>query len=858
MRGAHEQSGLAVLAGPSGIGKSAIALRHLEEVKARRAVYLRILEGSVLEASLADLLAALGEKGEAPPIQEDERPLWIEQALDAAEASKCIVLVDDAHRWGSEALHDLWMALRSFAKQSRWIFTTASPPHSVSLAAHAHTVVGLDEETLLQIADAFAPTLAPSERRRACQLAAGSPWLLQQLLASGSATPLDSFASLLPNASAHDEAVACVLGLTRVPLRVATISDVVEADAQGAIDQLESRGLTTRSVDGVLAHDVLRRLTAQLPAVAKMRPRLVAALAASPEPRLAAEAARLLRHAGDLDGLLALLERRGAELLQSAQSTARWAVLSGVQDPRFSDHQFRTAAVLGSATVIDSLERADARSMPALLDWARVLYSRGDYADALATLESLSPSTLSDDQRSEASILRAQCHLERGEWKRARVALQAHGEDVPTRRALDIRIRAELGEPIADAAWSSLAEGQDPEVLVELAHACRRLQRAELAQDLLSRAIATPLGGDPAHLVGRRSLLLRARSLYEAGEWSRAEDLLDRLRPFVRAPSQSALEHGTLVAAVGLHAGRGAQNVPPQSAEASLLAMAIGHEPSGEAGGPWAALHAARWGRTSSTAPNGPVDTMALAVLAFLDGRESDVREAWSQAVRRARKGASQVAYLTCLATAIDLGTCLGAEVDAERQAFAEALTKAPSPRFEPYPGLWSERPLPSLLASLATRFDVAPMLARRARATLGYDAQLDQLDQAVVERLRGTLRLRVEPAPGGPWRSEWGADATRAHLWNASGAVHDLSKKPSMWQLAETLIRSGSASKETLVTAVWGEPEYHPLRHDARIHTGVRKLRELIERNPSEPEFIVTESDGYTVRGSPLWITFG
>jgi DNA-binding winged helix-turn-helix (wHTH) protein len=60
-----------------------------------------------------------------------------------------------------------------------------------------------------------------------------------------------------------------------------------------------------------------------------------------------------------------------------------------------------------------------------------------------------------------------------------------------------------------------------------------------------------------------------------------------------------------------------------------------------------------------------------------------------------------------------------------------------------------------------------------------------------------------------------------------------------------------GSATKEELVLRVWKETEYHPLRHDARLQVAIRKVRELIEEDPSRPERLVTTPEGYALRGT-------
>ena len=59
-----------------------------------------------------------------------------------------------------------------------------------------------------------------------------------------------------------------------------------------------------------------------------------------------------------------------------------------------------------------------------------------------------------------------------------------------------------------------------------------------------------------------------------------------------------------------------------------------------------------------------------------------------------------------------------------------------------------------------------------------------------------------------------------------------------------------GSVSKEDLVLAAWDEQEYHPLRHDNRLRLAVRKLRQVLEVDASNPTRVLTTSDGYAFGG--------
>ena len=60
----------------------------------------------------------------------------------------------------------------------------------------------------------------------------------------------------------------------------------------------------------------------------------------------------------------------------------------------------------------------------------------------------------------------------------------------------------------------------------------------------------------------------------------------------------------------------------------------------------------------------------------------------------------------------------------------------------------------------------------------------------------------------------------------------------------------SSRRTNKELVRAAWDEDEYHPLRHDGKLHVAVRKLRETIEDDPKKPIRLATTDDGYRLGG--------
>ncbi|MRG93744.1 hypothetical protein [Polyangium spumosum] len=158
----------------------------------------------------------------------------------------------------------------------------------------------------------------------------------------------------------------------------------------------------------------------------------------------------------------------------------------------------------------------------------------------------------------------------------------------------------------------------------------------------------------------------------------------------------------------------------------------------------------------------------------------------------------------------------------------------------------------PAALEPFCALVDVAPVAARRARALLGEPAELDLVDGAVVDALRRRLSspaiVRVaERAPESIGGAGWGLDLGARKAWLPRGRVVDLSTRPMLCRLLLAIAeRGGRATKEEIVLFVWSSRDYHPMRDDKRLHVAVRKVRLLVEDDPSHPRRLVTTEDGY------------
>lgn len=155
----------------------------------------------------------------------------------------------------------------------------------------------------------------------------------------------------------------------------------------------------------------------------------------------------------------------------------------------------------------------------------------------------------------------------------------------------------------------------------------------------------------------------------------------------------------------------------------------------------------------------------------------------------------------------------------------------------------------PRALVALAARDASSPVAARRAARALGEDVPTDGLDDALLARHSLGTRVEAQVVVHAETRP-WTLDAEARHILLEDGRHIDLATKGVLFELLLALARSGgAASKEDLLRSVWGVREYHPLRHDNRLKTAVRKLRRFVEGTLGDDP-LETTSDGYRLRG--------
>jgi hypothetical protein len=912
---AVERAPVTLVTGPGGVGKTALVLEALHSRFARkvdRTLFIDISPGEPAGQIRQDILRALasvgGEKIDWPAMQAEPETVTA-TALDLAEAGGFYIVVDDVFQGDTDETAEMLVQLASYARKSRWIATSRSSPRRPELAGQVLTLAAMSDEELSALSAAWAPGADPATMRRAIAKASGSPWLLSQLLVTGSSEEALEERGLLAGLSVDAAAFLRGLTLVEIPLSLAVLTLFTPHPGDEALGVLEQRGLVTRSAGGVRLHDVARGLLSGGRRHEGGDEAHVAALLAQQESvdaRL--EAARLLGKLGRFDDLADLLDRDAEEFLNGGYGPRLWKILRNAADPAVESWKLRCAAELGNPTALAEV-RAPAREGAAeSLAWARTLRASGDPEDAAEQLTKMLRSESIDPAiRAEAMLLLATCTMHLGRYADADEILRATdardpgfalardaaralsmvlgGGDPPLDELAQLRQRALASEDDATGAFRDLAE------------AFLALGMIPEARELAERG--RPRNAGAVLLSNRESILTSARALLEQGDLAGARRLADEVRAFARGSSLllPALHHLDVKRRLG--AGeldglgpflaacvREVEGIDARAdIELSTLAirLAVAHATPGRHSPPsndaltksragrvhqmWETLRAIReTGEATATTGFGEGDRRLEVLAALVDATRAlaggDMASATRHAVESVRLGVRfELALLEADGRALlcDALLCAGRPRDLAREAGHLASLGE---------GLGSQRLLleaslamaaardarlsPALLERLAASEHVAPTAARRARALLGAEPQLDHVDLRILESLAG----RAGPfesvsgrGVGDEWQPAWGIDVPGRAVWLSDGRSVEVAGQGL--RILEVLSEhEEGADKETLVRKAWGQDEYHPLRDDGKLHVAVRKLREVIEDDAKNPVRLATTEDGYRLGG--------
>jgi len=894
LKGALDRSPVAIVCGPSGIGKTALvlaALHRFAPASVPRTLFIPIRPGDLAAQLRVDLVQTLlkmtGEKRELDP---SEPEALVEAAIDLAESHAMHVVLDDAHHADAEEMSELLVQLGAYARKARFIVTQRNPPAEPNLAAVTLAVSAMPRAELEALAQALDFERGGPEAQQLAGAASGSPWLLTQL-ALGKA-PLGAQSAgrdhLLSGLPAPVDGFLSALSVLHLPAPIELFERLGLLPDAAALAELERRGIVFRHASGLRLHDMAAGLLAR--SDGPTHAELARGLSELEAPELVVEAVRLFVEGGDVEAAVRLLDVRASDVFASGQAPRLFAAIKDLRDKRLSRHQLKAATELGNPTALTAVRQSEPAGEE--LAWCEVLYASGDLVSARAAAARQRDEARRDGngpRHLAASLLHVRCLVHAMELDAALAelgGLEPDDDDERLRvRALSLRARAVAGLDGAEADALELARrfrAAPPtalEPLEDVAAALAELHRHDAAEELLGLVLATPRGAATPLAAARRALALSARMKVDAGQLDGARAAFERLGPYLRSatllrPSVLAVELERRLAAGELdgidswlevlaHDAGTAEVRCATAAERVRDELALLRaEPPNPAEPPRTALRARRLvrqgARAAAPAGSSAVERALLAAeAAALAGDSAAALDAAANASQLARSSGFPLLEAAAAAVRADVCAAAGRD-DARREAAAELAALAArigSKRWQHEAELMTSPPL-ERLEVLAAGSGVSPIAARRARLLLGADGPADALDGVVVRRLQaaGAKREVRLVRAGAPEFPGWGLDCRTKTVWLPGRRV-ELESRPLLFQVLAQLARTGGASgKEALVVGVWGEREYHPGRHDPRLQMTVRKVREAIEDDASAPARVLTAEDGYVLAG-PLRI---
>lgn len=847
-----------VLSGEAGIGKSALVAAVVQRLAPPTVVRVSLRDhGEPPALTVARALFRLEARGVELGVALDDDALSA-LCLDLAETHAAFVVLEDAHAAPFAAVDALLSCFSAFARRAKLLTATRATRAPLGIP---RVVLGpLTARDLERLEAGGEGDLAA--RARALAAAAGNPGVFLQALAAGGPDE--------PRSPAAD-ATLSVLAALAGPVPV----EVLERLAPGAgLTELVQARLVDR--DGGVA-----RLLAPRPSVPEP-PGLVDALTATDWPEGLLWCARVLLSRAPSEAVT-LLTERADELLGRGYAHAVVTLLDGRVEPALVRLRLRCAVLLGDTRALAREPSLGDDDEEAVLLRARLLLQDDRPLDARALLEAWAPRV------PEAALLSGQASLRLGDYASAERAFadpRFEGALAVRRDALAAGLAALLRRPddalarvaAVRAALPSLPEAERPALSRSLAQAVYFLGHLDLARALVDEALASPAASIRTE-TGRLLQFLRATLALEGGQLDVARAELDRLAPWASERSAQApwirLAQGHLDLADGDLAGvlrrLDALAADPVMAERQrevaylrrLVDLERAHpfEPAGPDGdtvfGRLHALTVARHAaRSLGEAPAVDLDEphaelrilarVAAAEHALAEGDAARALIAAQGALADARASGFGLHAAEALVLRGDALVLLGrsdavAETAAELAGFAAS---APSAAFGAHAAWFS---------AVATARDPSPLeplvggdarAARRAAAVLGDEVALDLVDRRVVAAARATgLGPGRVVGAGEPWGYH------RGRVWDARGSI-DLAPHPTPHRLLRALLERSEADKEALVIAVWGERDYHPLRHDNRLQATMHKLRRLLGDEGPVARRIRTTDAGYALVG--------
>ena len=829
--------------------------------------------------------------------------------IDMADEGPWWVVLEDLHRLGDPQQEQTLLKIAQYARSSRWIVTTRVAP-GAALNQHVLRLEHLRPTALEAIAKSWAPGLQAAERQSALKASAGSPWRLYQALSGDSLEDPTLLEGVTEPQRQLLQALWVLESAVPVPLLLDACPGAKDSDWQALERRGLVVGSRQSCRLHDLTREVLQHSTVSQERHGALCEALLASPSPELKLEGLKLGSRLGRSVRELLGEPDTpVEDNGmvGQLIDAGLGLELDAILEGDGAEGLATARLLVALRTGA---FQSLEGASApgadSSVSARLLWARGLFVRNLFAQALESVRGL----LGEVQSEELSLFEASCLAAQGEMVQAEACLRgfvAADDGLEwDRQELLATVLAGTGRhqgalALADGLRLRLSQTHGAALAMrglKLVRAYYLLNRLEQAQQVLDWVVAQVGERAMALYAGRGVLEYGAILALGLGRFDQVRDIQARLAPFDRS-DHAVLRSALRLAQVQLDTGqwdglRG--HLLDLVARADALCYGDAFYSATDKlmqldmleGLPWEALetlglsaeipqfeHQRRirdlrwqvlegypWGEVADGLLEGVGDytqqrcfvQMTRAMALGMGGEPERARQCALEVLEELRQTGHRVSLVECLMQACDLFWILSEhELHARlTREFGSMSRLMPSARFEAAVGwhrelLQAPRIRPEIMESLGAGRD--PVAGRRARALLGDGAPLHAWDRRVLDRVLG-LEGVWRPVQTRSWTEQgpvWGVDFQRQGVWDHTGCWHDLRQRAGLlgliWHL---VVQGGEASKEALVCGVWGEDEYHPLKHDNRLRLTVRRFRALI---PSGDP-LQAMGDGYALCG--------
>ncbi|MFT5358200.1 MAG: hypothetical protein ACI9KE_005437 [Polyangiales bacterium] len=858
----------AMVCGPGGIGKTALVQVALAEL-GTAARFHRCRKGDTLEELGRGLLQALGEKS-VPALGDEEFAAYV---LECAEKAGLTVVVDDLHNVSERSAERLCELVARFASASTWVFTS----RRLMTAIQTQTIQlkPLSESEAKELAQRCGLREAPAHT-------GGVPFWIKQLAAA-------------QDAGASTDATAFLDGLSPESLRQLAMLSLMRDPVIERGSELENHGLAVSDGSARLhdaASDAMR---------ASMSPDeeqtaaqdAVLALAHSRSPSAQLDALRIsLEHQDTAHAKQLLRAYRG--WVHAGLGTRLWSLFAEEHAPALAVDKIRIAVDVGSRSSLDWLAEQPAPvECAARLDWAEGLLRSGRTRRALDVLRE----EASGDSTPRTKLLFGEALCEAGKA----------AESVQVLRSIDAADEEQALRRDSKLAKALFHADQGDEAK-KLLHSLERRAvnfgcdtlRAELSAERSALRLQLGLKDDrrveATPSLGSLGRVFQGVRLAASGRYRHSAQIIAALRS-IDVPASTSVLAGVVQGILRVTRGRYkglSQTAREMVREAERLGNATLYHWSfmleravnlGSAAEhpelEWApniptptgipqrylqslrVSHRARRGETIAVDElpkagpgDGPLVTcicdLTEATVCLLAG-DADRAQLLAAAVtqRTTRSGyfffEGEALLIQCYAE-LQLGRWSGLSHALDS---LEALSV--SMRSKRYGSIarllrlaFSDRPDCSGLLTLVREGDASPTAARVARTLMGAQASEDALDELLVTGLRARWRHDIEAMNGTSVQAAWSFDA-EAKMIALPGRLVPIS--PLALRLLNCLFdEPQGVSVSRVAEVVWGIDDYHQLRDSKRVHVAVRRLRTILEEEPSSPTRLLTVDNGYAL----------